>query len=325
MQKEILVSVIIPNYNSSKTIKLCLDAVFNQNYDNFEVILVDDVSSDNSLEIASKYKCKIIKLKKNRGPPVARNMGVKHARGKILFFVDSDVALRKDALTVAVNKLKENKELGAVCGVYSKKPLINDGLIEEYRVLQDYYWKKSTEGYITTLNVANGAIRKDVYEEIGGFNLKLRISEDVEFGNRISQKYKILSTSKIIGVHDADDKLNKILKNFFKRTRVRVTLFMKRKKFNKGYATINRGMGCLFVGISLLLLVLTFININLLLVSLIFFIFFLLTDFGLYRFVLEEKKATFLIYFIFIHYLVNLSIFFGVALGFFDRYIRRIK
>lgn len=315
-----LISIIIPNYNSEKTLKLCLDAIYLQDYPNFEVIIVDDLSSDNSLGIARTYPCKILKAQKNGGPGVARNIGTKFAKGNILFFVDSDVALRSNALSVARQKFNENSELGAVCGIYDKEVLIKDSLVEEYRVLQDYYWKKSTAGYVTTLDVSAGAIRKDVFFEMGGFNPKRRISEDMEFGQRIALRYKILSTPEIVGKHDCDDNLKKILKNFHNRAKARVDLFKKRKnRFFKGHITSNRAFGAVFAGVGFFSLTSIFLNNYFFLIPLLFLILFLLSDYGLYLFVLKEKNILFLFYFIFIHLLVNVAIFLGVARGYLGR------
>ena len=74
-----MISVIIPIYNSSSTIKECLEAVFNSNFKNFEVIIVSDNSKDNSVQIANEYNCKIIELPENNGPAFARNIGAENA------------------------------------------------------------------------------------------------------------------------------------------------------------------------------------------------------------------------------------------------------
>lgn len=87
------VSVIIPMYNSSKHIEECINSVINQTYKNLEIIVVDDASSDNSVNIVeSKHdsRIKIIKLHKNVGAAMARNNGIKQATGDFICFLDSD-------------------------------------------------------------------------------------------------------------------------------------------------------------------------------------------------------------------------------------------
>lgn len=87
------VSVIIPVYNSSKYIKECLDSVIKQTYKNLEIILVDDKSSDNSIEIIKSYndkRIKLIELENNVGAAISRNKGIEASTGDYLCFLDSD-------------------------------------------------------------------------------------------------------------------------------------------------------------------------------------------------------------------------------------------
>ena len=98
------ISVIIPVYNASLTLKECLDSVFESNYKNFEVIVVSDFSSDNSIEIAKNYKCKIIELDENKGPAFARNKGAEESQGDIFLFLDSDVIINKNSLDLVSEK-----------------------------------------------------------------------------------------------------------------------------------------------------------------------------------------------------------------------------
>jgi len=93
------ISLIIPLYNNQATIKECLNSIFSQSFEDFEIIVVNDGSSDKSLEILKEYgdKLKIIN-QKNQGAPVARNNGFKESLGKYLLFCDADVVLRKKAL-----------------------------------------------------------------------------------------------------------------------------------------------------------------------------------------------------------------------------------
>ena len=90
-----MISVIIPFYNSEQTLKKCLDSVFSNKFEKFEVIAVSDCSEDNSLSIAKNYNCKIIELKENKGPGFARNIGANSASGDILLFIDSFTHLLK--------------------------------------------------------------------------------------------------------------------------------------------------------------------------------------------------------------------------------------
>ena len=89
----IKVSVIIPVYKTSKYLEEWLNSVINQTYKNLEIIIINDYSKDNSLEIINKYKdkrIKLINLKENSGVAVARNEGIKSSIGDLICFLDSD-------------------------------------------------------------------------------------------------------------------------------------------------------------------------------------------------------------------------------------------
>ena len=113
-----MISIIIPVYNSSLTLKECLDSIFASTFNNYEVIIVSDNSKDNSVEIAKEYKTKIIELIENKGPDLARNKGSEVAEGDILLFLDSDVVINKNSLNLIVNEFTM-KQADAIQGIYS--------------------------------------------------------------------------------------------------------------------------------------------------------------------------------------------------------------
>lgn len=103
-------SIIIPVYNVEKYIKKCLDSVFNQTYKDFEVIIVNDGTPDNSMDVVKKYDVKIIE-QKNQGQSVARNNGVKKATGEYIIFLDSDDYWKKDLLKEINKSLKNDPDV----------------------------------------------------------------------------------------------------------------------------------------------------------------------------------------------------------------------
>ena len=111
-----LVSVIIPSYNSRRTLQLCLQSVAEQTYPHIELIVVDDRSTDGSYEIAVASGARVVRTPQNSGQSVARNLGAESANGEILFFLDSDVALDPRGVEIAVRTLLENARIGAICG-----------------------------------------------------------------------------------------------------------------------------------------------------------------------------------------------------------------
>lgn len=99
-------SIIIPVYNVEKYLPKCLDSILNQSFKDFEIICINDGSSDNSLKILEEYKDKriIIINKENAGSGVARNAGLEIAKGEYIFFVDGDDWLEEDALEKIINQ-----------------------------------------------------------------------------------------------------------------------------------------------------------------------------------------------------------------------------
>tara|TARA_B100001027_G_C16264993_1_gene331505 strand:+ start:1313 stop:2620 length:1308 start_codon:yes stop_codon:yes gene_type:complete len=110
-----LFSIIVPVYNSEKTIEKCLNSIKRQKINDFELIIIDDNSSDNSLQIANKFIkkikfVKILKNKKNYGVSISRNRGIKNSNGKYIIFLDSDDILLKRSLINLKKKVINNKQ-----------------------------------------------------------------------------------------------------------------------------------------------------------------------------------------------------------------------
>lgn len=119
------ISIIIPIYNTEKYIEECLQSCINQTYRNFEIIIIDDNSSDGSLDIASKVlknsKCKynIIKNDKRSGVSYSRNMGISISKGQYIYFLDSDDIIREDTFEILIEKCTYYK-YKLVYGGYSR-------------------------------------------------------------------------------------------------------------------------------------------------------------------------------------------------------------
>ncbi|WP_058485669.1 glycosyltransferase family 2 protein [Defluviitalea phaphyphila] len=116
-----MVSIIMPTYNNEKFIREAINSVLTQTYDNFELIIIDDASEDNTLNIIhSEYKdsrIKIITLKNNSGAAIARNKGLSISRGRYVAFLDSDDYLNEKCLEYQLKFMKE-KKAGFVFGSY---------------------------------------------------------------------------------------------------------------------------------------------------------------------------------------------------------------
>ncbi len=112
MENQALISVIIPIYNVEEYLRECIDSVLNQTYQNFEIILVDDGSTDSSGTICDEYVDKDDRVsvvhQKNAGPSKTRNTGLENATGKYIYFLDSDDYIEKNALELLINTAESN-------------------------------------------------------------------------------------------------------------------------------------------------------------------------------------------------------------------------
>ena len=117
------VSVIIPVYNSAAYLPACLESIMNQTYKNIEILLIDDGSVDNSLQICKDFARKDSRIKvwhqENRGVSAARNAGMEIADGKYITFVDSDDQMVENGISILVNDLEEcNADIAAASQFY---------------------------------------------------------------------------------------------------------------------------------------------------------------------------------------------------------------
>jgi glycosyltransferase involved in cell wall biosynthesis len=176
----IFVSIIIPTYNEEKDIGECLSSLNGQSYKNFEIIVVDDGSTDKTKEIIKelhkKDKRVILIEGEHKGPGFSRNLGAKNAKGEILAFVDADMTFDKDYIKHLIKPILEDK-LGKIIGTTHdyEEATNTDNLVSSLwgKVRVD---KKTSE----TARVFR-AIRKDKFIELGGFDSKYGYADDQTF------------------------------------------------------------------------------------------------------------------------------------------------
>ncbi len=316
-----MISVVIAMYNAMDVIEPCLKSIYSSNYKDFEVIIVDDGSTDNSVDIVKKYPCRLIELDKNSGPATARNVGVENSRGDIIFFVDSDTEMDENALQEAANTFKENPDIYGVVGISGIKSL-RKGLAPNYNALENYYYISKGNGkYVNFFSTQFGSIKKDIFNEVGGFdeNFKSADIEDIEFGSRIPEG-KIYANKNIIIGHNFP-LFKSILKKYFKRSFM-MAKFIKNKKgkrFEKSHVTFSRFLGILFVLLSLFSLFLLVFDLRFIYLSLSLFSVFLILSSGLLLFIFKERGLSFMLISIFYKYVFSLAIGLGGVYAIFRR------
>src|SRR4051812_30982953 len=115
-----LISVIIPCYNHGSYLAEAIDSILTQTYQYFEIIVVDDGSTDNTRAVAESYKAVKYVYRNNKGLSAARNTGIDHSNGEYLVFLDADDWLFPNALSINSNCLQQNKEAAFVAGGHIK-------------------------------------------------------------------------------------------------------------------------------------------------------------------------------------------------------------
>lgn len=310
------VSVIIPSYNSARTLGLVLDAVRAQTHAPLEILVIDDHSTDGCDALATSLGARVLRTPANGGCGAARNLGAAHARGDVLFFLDADVAPRPDAVANAVAALAADPLLGAVCGVEDPVPLIRDSLFEEYRSLQYHYWSVSSGGRISFLFPNICAMPAAVFAEIGPFNPRLRQTEEVDYGHRLRQRYELLLSPAVRGRHDHDDRLRVLLRKLFARGRLRVPLYARSRRFARGFETPARAVASLAaLGAAVAVALPPVLGAAWWLASGALAATSIACDAGMYRYVLDRRGPAFTVYFAAVHYVVNVTIAAATAVG----------
>ena len=198
-----LISIIIPVYNAEKFIEDTINTVINQTYDNYEIILIDDCSTDNSVNIINKYLNEDIKLYKNKeniGVGLTRNAGIKHSKGDYIAFLDADDLWDKEKLEKQVKFMQDNNYVFTYTGyVFSNalgEPTCKKIYVPSKCGYEDYL--KTTIIWTSTVMIdMNYFTKEDIYMpnqrrgEDGATWLKLLKKIDYAYGyNEILSRYR---------------------------------------------------------------------------------------------------------------------------------------
>lgn len=174
-----LVSVIITTRNSSKTIPALLESTIKQSFKQYEIIVVDNKSSDDTQKLAKNYTSKIF----NKGPErsVQRNFGASKSVGKYLMFLDADMVLTSNVIADCVKKMEE----GNFGGIIIPEKSFGEGFWAKAKALE----RRINEG--ESYFEAARFFPKKIFTDLGGYDKNLTGPEDWDFPQRVSNKYNI--------------------------------------------------------------------------------------------------------------------------------------
>ncbi len=208
MKNKQLISVIVSLYNYKKYIKYCVQSILNQTYKNFELIVVDDCSTDNSYEKAKKFekkdnRVKVIRLDKNSGYSRAKNDGIIRSKGEYITTLDADDMMTKKSLEIRIKNMLNHK----VQFIYADAIMVKNDIslndcyglnmekIKDVKIKIAHY---DPSNGIYNIHAQSVMMNRDVYKKYGLYDENLRSRSDREmwwrlFGKSPSDKQKIKS------------------------------------------------------------------------------------------------------------------------------------
>jgi glycosyltransferase involved in cell wall biosynthesis len=192
------VSVIIPCYNQARFLSEAIESVLDQTYRRFEVIVVDDGSSDNTSEVAARYPSVRCYRQQNQGLAAARNRGLSQSTGDYLVFLDADDRLLPEALETGVVCLSSHPECAFAYGHI--RLISSDGSPlaspRQAAVVNEHYRTLLSRNYIWTPGVA--MYRRAVFHSVAGFNPLVNAAADYDLNIRIARDFPIYCHDKAV-------------------------------------------------------------------------------------------------------------------------------
>ena len=186
-----MVSVIVPVYQAEKYLETCINSILNQTYEDLELILVDDGSTDQSLEIIRKFQKKDKRIRyfhqQNSGVSAARNKGLEMSKGTQILFVDADDTIDVEMLTFMMDKMVRYEAEIVFCGfdyIYNDEnvteiPELNEGNVKKEEI-RKYFWKLYDQGILH--NIGTKLYSKELLDRGKiKFGEKKQVYEDIQF------------------------------------------------------------------------------------------------------------------------------------------------
>lgn len=203
------VSIILPAYNSESFIKMTLLSVFNQEYDDYEIIVVDDGSTDNTSKILSEMKNRIKYIRQdNKGIAEARNTGLRYAKGRYIAFIDHDDYWHPKKLSVQVEALNASDLIFGVC--FGEFMSWNSEDVPDFSVMAppSSHWSPSLSGWIYhRLLLTNWVLfttalfRREVFDSIGKFDPEMPPADDWDIALRASRQFKFIKLTSVLALY----------------------------------------------------------------------------------------------------------------------------
>ena len=201
-----MISIVVPVYNKQNSIKRCIESVCNQTYPDWELLLIDDGSTDGSAQIIQPYLTDSrihYYRKENGGVSSARNMGIRKVTGEWIVFLDADDYFLPDALQILLNLVKSKNVLVGVGNYWLERDTKRIEICFGHeRIVKDNF--RSWYFMTCFVRTGNTLFQASLFEK-DVFNENLSRYEDAELFFKIMQKHKIAYTDKFVFVYSMDD------------------------------------------------------------------------------------------------------------------------
>lgn len=311
------ISIIIPVYNGGKTLHRCLESVFNSSYPHFECIVVDDHSTDNTIDLAEPFGTRIIRLEKQGGAAHARNRGAEAAKGDIILFVDADVRIYPDCLDRIIKAFEDHPGISAVFGSYDDHPG-SPNFLSQYRNLFHHYIHQTSLEDASTFWSGCGAIKREIFMEAGAFDENCRMMEDIQLGYALkARNYKIRLDKELLVNHLKHYSFLSLLKaDLFDRAVPWTVLMLTNRQFT---SDLNLKVKHKLSGVLLILLIVSVLmaatSVWFTLAIPILLLMVLLINYDVYAFFWQKKGLLFTLKVIPLHFLYYLYSTMGFFMG----------
>jgi glycosyltransferase involved in cell wall biosynthesis len=230
------ISIIIPVSVKENHLDRCLEKIRDQDYGDHEVIIAIDGPTEKSYsDLVPGLEYSVIKLGSNKGPGYARNAGARHSKGRILLFIDSDILLPGNALSLILDSYKSYPDISGVVGLYSENNSFNN-FLSIFKNLQVRFEESNKPDFISNFRSALFSITKERFELVGGFdeNIGNIPCEDHEFSLRVERhSLKFHLNRKLEAAHEKKIHLWRLLRQDMKRVKARLLIDLQSKKNGK--------------------------------------------------------------------------------------------
>jgi len=228
-----MVSVVIPTYNSAAFLRGAIQSVLSQTYSDFEVVVVDDGSTDNTESVVHSFGDQVCYVKQqNKGAGAARNQGIKRSRGEYVAFLDADDLWLPGKLGEQISLMDRDPELGLVYSdwaVVAEKGKAEPSYLRNQPAASGYVFDELVQGgFILT---SGTLVRRSCLDDVGYFDETLSIAQDYDLWLRICYRWKVALVNKPLVIKRNRD--GNLSSNLTKTAVERIVLFEKAlKKFS---------------------------------------------------------------------------------------------